>query len=348
MNHRERFLATINRTSVDRPASWLGMPLSYSLPALFKYFHVDSIDALKLAVDDDIYPIDVPYHSPVANHIACAFPFAKNVKMGYENRTLTAPGFFEDYTDPSAVDKFEWPDPSKYMKEEECRQAIELVPKDNKYAILGAMWSCNFQDACAAFGMEKAFIRILKNPAMFQAVIDKITDFYLEANEIFYKATRGKLDVVLLGNDFGGQKGLLVSPKHIRQFVLSGTKKLIDQAKKYGLKVIHHSCGSIYELIPDLIKVGADALHPVQSLAADMDLTLLKKEFGNRISFCGGVDTQQLLNHGSPEKVKAEVIKLRRLFPTGLIISPSHEALMPDVPPANVEAMFSATHEKIT
>jgi len=188
MNHRERFFGTINREQVDRPACWLGMPLSYSLPALFKHFKVDSVDALKVAVNDDIYPIDVPYHSPVANHIACAFPFAKKVKMAYENRTLTAPGFFEDYSEPSDVNKFDWPDPSKYMNEEECRQAIEKVPKG--YAILGAMWSCHFQDVCAAFGMEKALIRILRNPAMFQAIIDRITEFYLEANEIFYKGTK--------------------------------------------------------------------------------------------------------------------------------------------------------------
>ena len=121
---------------------------------------------------------------------------------------------------------------------------------------------------------------------------------------------------------------------------MPGCKMLVEQAHSYGLKVIYHSCGSIVEVIPDLIACGVDAIHPIQALAAGMSAENLRERFAGQVSFCGGVDTQDLLVHGTPVDVAARVRELRRLFPTGLIISPSHEAILKDVPPANIRALF--------
>ena len=76
MTHRERFFATVNREPVDRPASWLGLPVPSALPKLFAHFGVDSVDALKRKIDDDVYPIPVPYHNPPTNDIGCSLAFA--------------------------------------------------------------------------------------------------------------------------------------------------------------------------------------------------------------------------------------------------------------------------------
>ena len=81
-------------------------------------------------------------------------------------------------------------------------------------------------------------------------------------------------------------------------------------------------------------------IHPIQALAAGMEPENLKAKFGGQVSFCGGVDTQDLLVNGTPEMVREKVRELRRIFPTGLIISPSHEAVMQDVPPENIHALF--------
>lgn len=341
MTHRERFFKTISYQPVDRPASWLGLPVPSAEPALFSYFGVGTIDELKKVIDDDIYPIEVPYHYPPSNHIACAFKFSKTAHDDKpDERTLTAPGFFEDYDDPADVDKFLWPDPALYLDADEARRIAMSV--DPEYIRMGVMWSAHFQDACSAFGMEKALMVMLVHPEMFRAVIDRITDFYLKANEIFYEATKGYLDAVLIGNDFGSQCGLMVDPDSIRDLVFPGTKKLIDQAKSYGLKVIHHSCGSIFPIIGDLMEMGVDAIHPIQALAQDMDASHLKSNFDGKAVFCGGVDAQHLLVNGTPEQVALKVKELKSLFPTGLIISPSHEAILPDIPPANVEALFKA------
>jgi len=340
MKHKDRFFATINYEKVDRPASWLGLPVASAEQGLLKYFKVSSIDGLKKLLNDDIYPIEVPYNYPPSNHIACAFDFAKKKHLDKpDERTLTAPGFFEDYNLPEDVDKFAWPDPSKYLDREESLRRVKSLANED-YAVMGILWSAHFQDSLSAFGMEQALIAMLTKPDLYRAVIDKITEFYLKANEIFYESTKGYLDAVLIGNDFGSQNGLMLDPSLIEEFVLPGTKKLIDQARSYGLVVMHHSCGSIFPIIDKLIDAGAKIIHPIQALAVDMDAKTLKNNFYNKVAFCGGVDAQYLLVNGTPEEVRKKVLELKELFPTGLIFSPSHEAILPDIPPANIEALF--------
>ncbi|MDR3328783.1 MAG: uroporphyrinogen decarboxylase family protein [Prevotellaceae bacterium] len=340
MTHLERFLATVERRTVDYPASWLGLPHPDALPALYAHFGVSSPQALKEKVNDDVFPVELPYHSPTSDAIYAAFDFAKDRRS---ERTLTAPGFFEDFSDPADVDKFAWPDPAKYIDPALCRKVVDEVPARG-YAVMGVLWSAHFQDACAAFGMESALMKMLTEPAMFQAVIDRITEFYLRANEIFFEATKGKLHAVLFGNDFGSQAGLMVSPELLRRHVGEGSRRIIAQAKRYGLKVVYHSCGAIHDIIPDLIALGADVVHPIQALATKMEPQRLKADFAATASFCGGVDAQYLLVEGTPAQVRQKVRELKALFPTGLVISPSHEAILPDIPPANVEALFDEVH----
>ena len=342
MSHKERFMATVERKDVDRPASWLGMPTPEAIPALLGFFKTNSLDGLRKIIDDDIYPVEIPCHFPRGNEIYSALRFVKNEETSGVEKKLTAPGFFEDYESPDKINDFDWPDPKKYIDPEECRNAVSKAPGDK--AIMCVLWSCHFQNACEAFGMETALVKMLLNPEMYRAVIDKITEFYLKANEIVYEAVNKKIDAVLIGNDLGSQYGLMLSPQLIREFVIPGTKRLVTQAKSYGLKVIHHSCGAIFDIIPDFIDAGVDVIHPVQALAAGMEPSVLRQSFGERVSFCGGVDAQQLLVHGTPDEIREKVYALKKLFPTGFIISPSHEAILPDAAPENIHALFEAVN----
>ena len=344
MTHIERFFATIEKKPVDYPASWLGLPVPEAQQSLKEYFNIKNINEMTSAIDDDIYPIELPYHSPVSDAIYTALSFAKKTGDEHDDfeRTLTAPGFFEDYTDPSRVEDFDWPDPKKYIDLEELEREIEAAPKDK--IIMGVLWSSHFQDASAAFGMETAMIKMMLEPEMYMAVNERIMQFYLEANEIFYKAAKGRVQAVLIGNDLGSQDSLLLSPDLIREMVLPGTKRFVEQAHSYGLKVIHHSCGSIRPIIGDLIETGVDVIHPIQALAAGMEPQGLKDDFGDRVAFCGGVDAQYLLVKGSADDVKTKVEQLKSIFPTGLILSPSHEAILPDIPPENIETLFKCIH----
>ena len=339
MNSLERFYATAERRPVDRPAAWLGMPDPQALPGLFYYYGVKDIHELKMAVGDDFYAVEVPYESETAHAIYAAFDWYKNGEVDAMNRTLTAPGCFHDAEDMEDL-VFDWPDPAAYIDAAECRRRVEMAPEGK--TVLGILWSAHFQDTCAAFGMETALMNMIAAPELYEAVNKKVLEFYLKANRIFYEATKGKLHAVLIGNDMGSQRGLMISPELVRRFVIPGCRRLAEQAHSYGLKVIYHSCGAISDIIPDLIDAGVDIIHPIQALAAGMEPEGLKEKFGDRVSFCGGVDTQELLVHGTPEDVRKKVEELKRLFPTGLILSPSHEAILPDVPPENIGALFDA------
>ncbi len=343
MNSIERFMKTVNKEAVDYPASWLGVPDVLTLPILYKHFGVKDMPGLKAALDDDVYPIEMPYQSPTSNAIYAAFDFQQNGNVDSHERTLTEEGCFAKSEDLADVEKFDWPDPEKYISLEECEKMFSSVPKDK--AILGVVWSAHFQDTCAAFGMENAMMNMIANPDLYRAVDEKIVQFYLKANEIFFKAAKGRMHAVLIGNDMGSQRGLMLSPQMVRDFVIPGAKRLVAQAKEFGLKVIYHSCGAIAEVIPDLFEAGVDIVHPLQALAVGMDPERIARDFGAMGAFCGGVDTQDLLVNGSPEDIKNKVRELRRIFPTGLVVSPSHEAIMPDVKPENIAALFEAVKE---
>ncbi|MEG0767190.1 MAG: uroporphyrinogen decarboxylase family protein, partial [Clostridia bacterium] len=293
MNSLERFLATIERRPTDHPAVWLGMPDPASLPALYAEYGVSDLPALKKAVGEDIYAVEPPYHTPQARAIYAAFDWYGKGDVDEHKRTLTTDGCFKDAEEPGDLEGFAWPDPKAGMHTRECDALFSTVPEGS--AVLGVVWSAHFQDTCAAFGMETALMNMLVNPEIVNIVNRRILDFYLEANELFYKAARGRMHAVLIGNDMGSQRGLMLSPELIRRFVMPGCRELTAQAHTYGLKVIYHSCGSIDAIIPDLIDAGVDAIHPIQALATGMDASSLRARFANHVSFCGGVDTQELL-----------------------------------------------------
>lgn len=341
MNSIERFYATIAREPVDRPACWLGDPTPSAAEKLCKFYGVNDIKELKRVCGDDFYAVEIPYHSPTCNAIFAAFDWYMNgSNVDVEHRTLTADGCFcdcEDVEDAEAVN-FPWPDPEKYIDPELCRQLVDEAPEGK--TIMGMMWACHFQDTCAAFGMQTALMNMVSEPELVHYVDDHIVEFYVKALKIFLEATKGKVHAILIGDDIGSQRSLMISPKLVSEFVIPGAKKLIDLAHSYGVKVLYHSCGAISEAIPLLIEAGVDIIHPIQAKAAGMQPDLLKKQFGDQVAFCGGVDTQDLLPHGTTDDVRAKVKELRTIFPTGLIVSPSHEALQDDVPPQNVKALF--------
>ena len=340
MTGKERFYATAAREWVDRPPVWLSAPIGVEMNILCNYFQVQNWHELQLRAGDDVYAFDIPYDSGYASHIAAAFDWYRNgSNVDPDHRTLTADGCFKDAETLADLDFFDWPDPRLYIDAAEVRRCCKMAPKGR--ATLAQVWSAHFQDTCAAFGMETALMNMVSNPDIYRAVDDKIVDFYLKANEVIFEATKGILDAIIIANDFGSQSGLMLSVQMIQDFVMPGAKKLINQAHSYGVKVIYHSCGAIFDAMPALIDAGVDFIHPLQATATGMDPHRIKNAYGNQVAFCGGVDIQELLPCGTPAAVREKVKELREIFPTGLVISPSQGTILADVPGENIEAMLA-------
>jgi len=241
------------------------------------------------------------------------------------------------------IEQYPWPDPG-FLRFEALKKALM---KQRSYVRFSGMWTPFFHLLADLFGMEQYFINMHLKPAIVQAATEKVVDFYLEANRRCLEECGEEIDVFFFGNDFGTQLDLLISPEMFQKFVLPYLRKIVELAKSHGLPVMLHSCGAIAKVIPILIDIGIDALHPLQARARGMDAETLAKNFRGKLTFVGGVDTQDLLVNGSPDDVRREVLRLRKTFKERYIVSPSHEAVLPNVPFENIEAMAKAAFEPL-
>jgi len=154
-------------------------------------------------------------------------------------------------------------------------------------------------------------------------LLDGINEFNIEMAKKVIKT--GNIDGVYTGDDFGTQRGLLMSPETWRKFFRERYRKLWEVYKAKDIPVFHHSCGNLAGIIPDLIEIGLDVLSPIQPEA--MDPVWLSERFGKQLTFLGGISTQKALPFGSPEDVRREIIDRIKVLGryNGYIISPSHE-----------------------
>jgi uroporphyrinogen decarboxylase len=335
MTRRERLRAIFARRPADRTGFWLGQPHADSWPLYFNAFGCTTQEEVHRLLGDDYRWLGPPwtcYRHPQDK------PMFDNVRQSHD---LSAPGVLADCDSVQQVDDFPWPNPD-YLDFSAWLPDLRAVGDVYR---AGGFWCCFFHIVADFFGMENYFIKMFTHPAVVHAVTRHVVNFYLEANRRLYAQADREIDGFFFGNDFGTQIDLLVGPAQLREFVFPYFRQLTDQAHAHGYQVILHSCGAIHRVIPDIIALGVDALHPLQALAAHMDAETLARDFQGRIAFMGGIDTQQLLVHGSPEEVRADVRRLRRVLGPHLVVSPSHEALLPNVPPANVRAMAEAAAE---
>ena len=191
-------------------------------------------------------------------------------------------------------------------------------------------------------GMEKALIDISLNPSFVCEMTEKITDFYEGYITRIAAACEDRIDAIAFGDDFSSQLGMLMSPDHWRRYFMPCWRRLFSLARKSGYKVFFHSCGSMAEVIPDLIEIGLDVLYPVQPKARSMELARLGREFGRSISFYGGFDVQEILPFGSVHDIRREVERLFQMFSGqgGYVLSTSH-VIMDNTPEENAVELYT-------
>lgn len=332
MTSRTLIKDLIAHKPVPRCGFWLGNPHPDTLPIYYAYFGVQSLQALQQKLGDDlawIHPGQNSYNHPEGKPI-----FDKQRR----SNALAAAGAFADCEDVQEVEDFDWPDP-RYL---DFSETLELLRNRGEVYRASGFWCCFFHDVADFFGMENYFIKMHTHPQVVHAVTRKVVDFYLQGNRRFYAQAGDLIDAFFFGNDFGSQLGLLISPQQFDEFVFPYFKELTDQAHAHGYQVMLHSCGSVFSVIPRIIELGAEALHPLQAKAKDMEAENLAAHFKGKIAFVGGIDTQELLIHATPQRIRDEVFRLRDILGPSWIVSPSHEALLPNVPPQNVVAMAEA------
>ncbi len=351
---KERVFETLNHREPDRvPIDyWAGPEVSQRL---MDHLHLHSREALLEHFNVDLRYISGPqYRGPKLKH----YPDGsvediwgvprksitiegKNYRGAYEEVTsspLSGMATVEEIDDYKHWPSPDWWDYSKLASECDRYQGYAVVYSGDRLDR-----TAQLKTAMYLRGVEQVMADLALSPEIVEAMLSHIAEYFFEFNRRVFEVTKGKIDVFMMGDDFGGQKGPLMSPEMWRNVFKTNLRKHIDLAHKYGIKAMHHTCGSVRSLIPDLIDCGLDILQSVQPRAKDMDLGTLKREFGKYLTFHGSIDIQETLPLGTVEDVKNEVrerMKTGKLG-GGFIVCTAHN-LQFDTPLENVIALFDS------
>lgn len=191
-------------------------------------------------------------------------------------------------------------------------------------------------------GLELSFLDPVSDPEFTHALLRRISDFQYEYHRRIFEACDGLIDLAQVTDDLGGQTGPLMSLAMYREFYAPHHKRFIGLCREFGVKVFHHDDGGIRPFLPDLVDLGIDVLNPIQWTCPGMEPAHLKRDFGKRICFHGGIENQRILPFGTPEEVRAEVRHCLDTLAgdgTGYILAPCHN-LQSQTPMENILAMY--------
>jgi len=249
-----------------------------------------------------------------------------------------------------ALESYAWPRPDPPQVLAQLRQEAEYLYRHTDYALVGnaIIGGGIFEQPARTMGLENFFMALVKEPQFADRMMEQITDIYVESCNNYLDLMGQYMHVFTYWDDVCGQDGWLISPALYRKMIKPKQRRVLEAIKKKtSAKVYYHSCGAIFDLIPDLIELGFDIINPVQVSARRMDTRRLKKEYGKDIVFWGGgVDTQRVLPFGKPREVADEVKRrIDDLAPGGGFVFAAVHNIQALVPPENVVTAFDTALE---
>jgi len=241
-----------------------------------------------------------------------------------------------------------FPDPYNKGRIKGMREEAKYLHENTDYAILAdIMCGGPFEQSLFLRGYSDFLMDLLTNQAFAETLLQKITEIDIGMWDSQLSQVGDYVDIVCQGDDLGMQTGLQISPDLYRKFVKPCHKKLYSFIRsKTNAKIWMHSCGSIPEIIPDLIEVGVDIINPVQTGARGMELKRLKKEFGKDVTFWGGGIDVQMLPFLTPGKIREHIKEaLNIMAPGGGYIFAATHNILPETSGENTNAVFMAAKE---
>ena len=231
---------------------------------------------------------------------------------------------------------------------ESMRDRAKWLYENTNFAILIGFGGNILEAGQGMRGWDQFMVDMAIDPEFTHAMLDKLTEAHLDNAAKLIEAVGDYVQVIQMGDDLGTQAATQVSVPMYREFVHPYHKKIYQYVREHSnIHVFLHSCGSIYDFIPDLIDEGVEILNPVQTSAAKMDPKNLKKEFGDKLTFWGGAcDTQAILPNATPAEIREHVKERMEIFkPGGGFIFNQIHNVQSNVPPENVVAMLDAAYE---
>jgi uroporphyrinogen decarboxylase len=343
MTPRERWLAVLQRKKPDR------IPMDYWTTSeaqgkLMEHLGVSTTEARceRLHIDNKV-GVGPRYVGP-------AVPAGSDVFGCRYKDTAYGTGIYSEcvhnplaaFTSVAQIEKgYRWPSPDWY----DYAQIPADIRGQDRHPIQGG-GSEPFLTYKNLRGDVQAFIDLVENPEIVHYCLDKLFGLAYENTRRIYEAIPGKVVISYVAEDMGGQEDLMISPDQARTFLLPRMKRVMDLVHQAGAYVFHHNDGAVRKIIPDMIALGSDVLNPIQWRCRGMEREGLKRDFGDRLVFHGGVDNQQTLPFGTAEEVRREVADNIRILGRGggYIIAPCHN-IQAVSPAENVTALYEAGYE---
>jgi uroporphyrinogen decarboxylase len=335
LTHKERLKRALRRAPVDR----LPTQINYTArmgERMAAHFGVAVADLPGL-FDNHLVRVDLSFAEPLSADGQVRFDWwGAGHDTGEEGYYIRV----NPLADTSDLDAYPWPDPHAPGLFAAAERTI--ARQGEEYFVVPNLGFALFERAWSLRGLEQFLMDTALDPGFAGALLDRIAEIQLVLIDRYLALG---VDGGYFGDDYGAQKGPLLSPASWRALIKPRLARLFAPFRERGLPVILHSDGQIQKILPDLVEIGLTALNPVQPEA--LDHGWLAANFGGRLAFYGGISTQTTLPQGTPADVRAAVVECRRtLAPagTGLLLAPSHR-MMTDTPMANVEALLEAFRE---
>ncbi len=241
------------------------------------------------------------------------------------------------------LERYAWPDVDDETRYAGLAEEARVLREGTDFAICGCTLNTSIFDRCWMLrGMEQFMVDLSTDRPFATALLQKVSEVQYRRHERFLAEVGPFLDVVMIADDMGTQKGPLIRPETYREVVKPIHEGYVRLIKRMSpAKVLMHSCGSIVDLVEDYIDIGVDALNPMQVAAVGMAPQTLRQRFEGRMAFWGGIDTQRLLPRGTPDEVRQAVREMLSIMGLegGYVLGAVHN-IQDDVPPENVWAML--------
>jgi uroporphyrinogen decarboxylase len=371
---RQRVALTLNHQEPDRVPISLGGSANHLTEERFELLqrHFGLSDTGRRTL---VGFYTTPDYSPLLNKLCTDFRFI-HIRPPKNFKSNSLVGNFEEFTDEwglqhrlvagyydlagaplgqdltlERIEKYPWPDPYDPTRLEGVKDEIEHLYNNTDYAIVahrpvyGNLWEMTRW----LVGMENALLLTITDTKLFDALLSKLAEVQDGFYDAFLSVVGPYVQVVEMAEDLGTNNGPMFNPEVYRKYIKPKHKKTIEMIKRQApnAKVMLHCDGAIRRFIPDLIDAGFDILNPIEGHLRGMNPAELKNDFGDALTFQGGVDVKEVLTRGSVEDVRREVrLRIEQMGKGGgYVLAPAHN-FGNDIPLENMLAFFEAGVEE--
>ena len=250
---------------------------------------------------------------------------------------------FVEATTLEAIEHYPWPDMDDPSRVAHVHEAAARIRADGEFAIMATPWLLfPLERAFALQGLDGFLTNLALEPEFAEALLRRIAELCTRLMGHFLDALGPDVDIIKIGDDLGTEQSLLMSPAMYRRILKPIHAEYVSFIRsRTTARVFFHTCGDVSALLDDFVEIGIDILNPVQTSTGGLaDLGVIKRRYGDRLSFCGAIDTKRVLPDGTPEQVRAEVRRvIGELAPGGGYLLAAVHTIMNEVPPENILAM---------